>query len=195
MPKAEQTRALIIKKTASLFNVKGFVGTTLTDMEKATGLTKGSIYNNFANKDELALAVFDHNLKSVNAAIQNEMNKYAAAKDQLLAFADVYINSLKHPFPEGGCPILNTATEADDTHPELRKKASAAILTLKNKIAGVIEKGMKQKEFASSVNAEEVALTMIATIEGGIMISKVTGKPGYLKTVMKSVEKTIHDLA
>ena len=195
MPKAEETKAWIIEKTAPVFNRKGFTGTTLSDMEEATGLTKGSIYNNFVNKDEVALAVFDYNLAMVNNLVSAEMSKHTTAKGQLLAYVNVYGNDvLKRPFPKGGCPVLNTAVESDDTHPELRKKASAAITAWKNKIVSLIEKGKKDKEFRHSVNAEEVALTMVATIEGGIMVSKVTGRLNYLKTVMKSVEKMILDL-
>ncbi len=65
MTKAEQTRAFIIEKTAPLFNKKGFEGTSLSDMTTATGLTKGSIYGNFSNKDEVALEVFDYNLQKI----------------------------------------------------------------------------------------------------------------------------------
>ncbi|MBA4053503.1 MAG: TetR/AcrR family transcriptional regulator [Marivirga sp.] len=195
MPKAEETKAFIIEKTAPLFNTKGFVGTSLTDMEKATGLTKGSIYNNFNNKDEVALAVFDHNLKIINTLIEGEMNKYSSAKGQLLAYVKVYNkNVLQSPFPIGGCPILNTAVEADDSHPALRKKANAAILAWKNKIVSLIEKGIKAKEFRPSVNAEETALTIVATIEGAVMISKVTGNTDHMKTIMRAVEKMIDNI-
>lgn len=196
MPKAEQTRALIIEKTAPLFNMKGFAGTTLSDMEKATGLTKGSIYNNFTDKNEVALAVFDHHVGVVNTIVQAQMSKYDTAREQLLCYVKVYGNdAVKRPFPVGGCPILNTAIESDDTHPGLRKKASAALMDWKDKIAGLIRKGIKNKEFKPAVNVEEVALTMVATIEGAIMISKATGKLNHLRAVLRSVEKMIDDLS
>ncbi len=195
MPKAAQTRALIIEKTAPVFNTKGFAGTSLTEMEKATGLTKGSIYNNFKDKDEVALAVFDYNLQKVNAVIQAKMSQYNTAKDQLLAYVKVYNSSLlKLLFTAGGCPILNTAIESDDTHPALRKKASAAVEDWKETITGLIHKAIQEKEFRPSIQAEEVALTIIAMIEGGIMISRVTGRVHYLKKVLRSVEKMILDL-
>ena len=60
MNKAERTRQYIIEKTAPIFNKKGYAGTSLSDMTGATGLTKGSIYGNFNDKDEVALAAFDH---------------------------------------------------------------------------------------------------------------------------------------
>ena len=56
MKKSEQTKAYIIEKAAPIFNKKGYAGTSLRDMTGATRLTKGSIYGNFANKDEAALA-------------------------------------------------------------------------------------------------------------------------------------------
>lgn len=195
MPKAAETRIFIIEKTAPLFNKKGFVGTSLSDMEKATGLTKGSIYNSFANKDEVAIAVFDHNLQLVNDLISKEMAQYISAKDQLLVYAKVYGQDfLKSPFPEGGCPILNTAIEADDTHPELRKKAHEALLIWKDNIETIIKRGIKNEEFRANINPEDIALAIIASIEGGIMMTKISGKLHYLKSIMRSIEKTIQDL-
>ncbi|MCF0055816.1 TetR/AcrR family transcriptional regulator [Dyadobacter sp. CY356] len=195
MSKAEKTKAFIIEKTAPIFNRKGYAGTSINDMTDATGLTKGSIYGNFSNKDEVALAAFDYNLLKVNKIFQDEMSQQNTAKGQLLVFVHVYMNFLSHPFPSGGCPILNTAVEADDTHPELRKKVVSGIVNWKNRIIAVIEKGIEQKEFPSSVDPEQIALTIIATIEGGVMITQATGKLNYLKLIMKSIEKLVNDLS
>ncbi len=194
MSKAELTRQLIIEKTAPIFNTKGFEGTSLNDMTRATGLTKGSIYGNFANKDEVALAAFDFNIGCVQRIISAEMSKYATAREKLLVYVNVYENFLKHPFPEGGCPMLNTATESDDTHPALKKKASQAVLQWKNRIEELIEKGMAAKEFRKTTDPEAIALTIIAAIEGAIMITKLTGKINYRSSVMQSVKQIIDNL-
>jgi len=194
MSKAAQTKAFIIEKTAPIFNKKGFAGTSLSDMTEATGLTKGSIYGNFSNKDEVALAVFDHNMNKVNQIIQAEMSKHSTAKEQLLALVHIYNNSPDFLFPDGGCPMLNTAIEADDTHPQLRLKAANAIITWKNKLTSLLEKGIKNQEFKAIPDPEQIALTLIATIEGGVMISKLTGKLNHLRLIMKSVERQIRSL-
>src|SRR5258708_491370 len=99
MSKAERTRQLIVEKTAPIFNTKGFAGTSLSDMTEATGLTKGSIYGNFTNKDEVALAAFDHNLQKLRNIVGQEMAKQTTARGQLLAYVRVYDNFLKYPFP------------------------------------------------------------------------------------------------
>lgn len=194
MSKAEKTRQFIIEKTAPIFNTKGYAGTSLNDMTASTGLTKGSIYGNFANKDEVALAAFDYNLQQVSNIISDQMSKVDSVKDKLLVYVTVYSNCLKQTFPTGGCPILNTAIEADDTHPELRKKAIAAIFAWKSKVTKLIEKGIDNKEFNAAVDPEEIALTIIAMIEGGTMLAKLTGKYDHRKSVMKSVERLIEGL-
>ncbi|MCW3117155.1 MAG: TetR/AcrR family transcriptional regulator [Chitinophagaceae bacterium] len=194
MSKAGQTKAFIIEKTAPIFNKKGYEGTSMSDMTRATGLTKGSIYGNFANKDEVALAVFDFNLQKIETIIRSEMAKHETAKDKLLVYVNVYDNFLSHPFPEGGCPILNTATECDDTHPELKKRAASAIHSWKNKIIHLIEKGIASREFSKNADAEKTAITMIANIEGAIMITKLTGKMNYRTAIMENVKAMIDNL-
>ena len=191
MSKAERTRQLIVEKTAPIFNTKGFAGTSISDMTEATGLTKGSIYGNFTSKDEVALACFDHNLHKVSAAIRDEIAAQNAFRDQLLVYVRVYDNFLKYPFPVGGCPILNTAVEADDTHPQLKNKVNDAILGWKDRLVAIIEKGKVAKEFKKDVDPEQTALTMIAMIEGAILITKATGKLNYRKAILHSVEKLI----
>ncbi|MFT3703432.1 MAG: TetR/AcrR family transcriptional regulator [Agriterribacter sp.] len=192
--KAEKTRQFIIEKTAPIFNAKGYAGTSLNDMTEATGLTKGSIYGNFSNKDEVALAVFDFNLKKVNSIVAHELSKESSAKQKLLVYIKVYQDFLKYPFPEGGCPVLNTAVEADDTHPLLKQKAGEAILNWKKMIAGLIKQGIEQKEFRKGVDTEETALSIIAMIEGATMIARVTGKTQFRTIIMQSVKKLVQAL-
>ena len=193
--KAEKTKQFIVEKTAPIFNMKGYAGTSLNDMIQATGLTKGSIYGNFVNKDDVALAAFDFNLKKVNEVISTEMASRKTFREKLLAYTKVYENFLEFPFPEGGCPVLNTAVDADDTHPMLKQKAADAIMHWKNAIAKLIQKGIGNNEFRPDVDPEQIALTIIATIEGAIMITKLTGKLNYRRAIMGSVEKLINDLA
>jgi len=192
MSKAEKTRQFIVEKTAPIFNKKGYAGTSISDMTDATGLTKGSIYGNFANKDEVALAAFDHNVRKVTSMIRAEMDKKKTIREKLLVYADVYNNT--HAFPEGGCPILNTAVESDDTHEDLKKKVVDVLMSWKDLIISLLQQGIENKEFREIQDPEQTALSIIATIEGGIMIARVTGKPHYRRQVMDHVGKMIRNL-
>jgi len=195
MKKSEQTRAFIIEKTAPIFNKKGYAGTSLSDMTGATNLTKGSIYGNFANKDEVALAAFDYNLYRVNSILNQETARFSSAREKLLVYGKVYTDFSDYPFPPGGCPVLNTAIESDDTHPELRKKVINAIRSWKRNLVSIIEKGKEAGEFGKQIPAEQTALTILALIEGGIMISRVTGKTAYRTAIMDSLTKYIEQIS
>ncbi|RZJ16808.1 MAG: hypothetical protein EON51_18140 [Acinetobacter sp.] len=110
----------------------------------------------------------------------------------------VYVNSYEEIFnsvcDDGGCPILNTAIDADDTHPQLRNQVAKAVLSWKEKLIQILEQGRADGEFNAGINAEQIALTIIAMIEGSIMISKLLGSSTHIATVMKSLKKMIDDL-
>lgn len=194
MGKAEKTRSYIIEKTAPIFNIKGFAGTSMNDITEATGLTKGSIYGNFKNKDEVALEVFEHNKKKIQDLFAMEIGKKKSYRDKLLAYPELYEQFFNGHFIDGGCPIMNTAIEADDTHPLLKEASKKALLLWKDSLTTLVQKGIDNKEFKPDTNPEDTALQMLAIIEGTVMISKLTGRINYLKTLMLSLRKLINEL-
>jgi len=194
MTKAEKTRNFIVEKTAPIFNMKGYAGTSLNDITAATGLTKGSIYGNFSNKDEVALAAFDYNLHNIVSRVEKEINRQKEVKGKLLVYVNIYQHLLSGVVAEGGCPILNTAIDADDTHPELKARALKAVSGWKNRIMELVEAGIASKEINTDHNPEQIALTIIAMIEGGIMISRLTAKPAYWNLIMDSLKKYVNSL-
>jgi AcrR family transcriptional regulator len=195
MSKAEKTKQFIIEKTAPLFNMKGYSGTSMSDITTATGLTKGSIYGNFENKDEVAIAAFKFNVKKLQDAFAREIEKQTTFKDKLLVYPRLYSDYYELRITKGGCPIINTATESDDTHPVLRKKVENTILAWKDKLVYFIEQGIIAGEFkANNIDPEKTALTIIAIIEGAVMITKITGNLSNLSDIMLSLNKIINDL-
>lgn len=194
LSKAERTRQFIIETTASIFNTKGYAGTSLNDLTDATGLTKGSIYGNFENKEEVALAAFDYNLSKVKGRIQQHLDQANTYSQKLLVYSDVYRTFFRIPFIQGGCPILNTAVEADDTNNLLKDRAAKALQQWKKGIIDLIKAGVASGEFKEDVEPERIALSMIALIEGGIMIAQATNMPTSLDKVLKTVELLIEQL-
>jgi len=54
-----RTRAEIIGVSHRLFLLQGFHGTTMRQIAKNAGVALGSLYNHFADKDDLFSAVFE----------------------------------------------------------------------------------------------------------------------------------------
>ncbi len=193
--KAERTRQFIIEKAAPIFNKKGIAGTTLSDLTKATGLTKGSIYGNFKDKDEVAISVFKYNFDNLARFLSREIGKGNTLIEKLLAIPNAYKKLYDHMISFGGCPILNTAIEADDTHKTLCKLTTEAIELLKKEITELLENGQNTGEIKASVNAVKTADVIMSLIEGGLFLSKLTGKKEYMMNSMEQAEKLIQSSA
>jgi AcrR family transcriptional regulator len=192
MSKAEKTKEFIIEKSAPIFNRKGYAGTSLSDIIEATGLTKGSIYGNFENKDEVAIAVYKHNIQALEKRLADAMGDKKSASEKLIAFTEYYRTNWKKMFERGGCPIQNASIEADDNLSFLKKHVQHSIKNWVNTITRVIEEGQKSGEFKKNINAEEFAYAIITILEGGIMLSKIMNNQNLLFSALDRIVPIIH---
>ncbi|MBC6491697.1 TetR/AcrR family transcriptional regulator [Flavihumibacter stibioxidans] len=192
--KSERTKQFIMERTAPVFNEKGYAGTSLSDLTNATGLTKGSIYGNFENKDEVALAAFDYNFSCITSYIRERVSATDNSIERLLVYPTVYRGFMKIPFLKAGCPILNTSTEADDTHPKLKERAANALALWKASVENQVKRGIQRNEIKPDTDPREFAIILLSLIEGAIMQAKVTGKIAELKIAMNYLEKLIQGL-
>lgn len=173
MQKGEQTRRHIVLKSAELFNQKGYAGCSMNDIMEATGLQKGGIYRNFKSKDEIALEAFEYAIDTVSQHFSEAIRNANTTLEKVGAFFNVYEDVINNPPIKGGCPLLNTAVDSDDTNLLLREKALGVFYIFLNMIEGIIEEGIQNEELKPDINTKEVASFIIATLEGSIMASKL----------------------
>ena len=173
MSKAQETRAKIIRQAAELFNQKGYAASSISDIMHATGLKKGGIYNHFKSKEELALYAFDYAVGQVSNKIWRNAIAKKNAKDRLQAMLSSYEEYIDEPPIAGGCPILNTAIEIDDTESVMRDRTLRAMNSWRRLIVSIVNKGIKKGEVRSHIEPDFIATIIIATVEGAIMMSKL----------------------
>lgn len=190
--KGEQTRELIIRQSAVVFNQRGFFGTSISDIMQETGLEKGGIYNHFkAGKEELALAAFDYAVAHINHKLETALRDKANTVDQLLGFAAVLESAFDDPELPGGCPILNTAIESDDAHPALRKRTESAMAGLIARLRHIIDSGIANGEIRGEVHSQEAAVVFISTMEGALMMSRLYNDRCYITFALRHIEQFI----
>ncbi|WP_316632341.1 TetR/AcrR family transcriptional regulator [uncultured Flavobacterium sp.] len=192
MTKGEETKQFIIEKAAPIFNTKGIAATAMSDIMEATKLSKGSMYVHFENKDVLACAAVDHNMKILGNKLQAEMSKSKTAKGELFAYIDFFSNPVTPPII-GGCPLLNFGTEADDTNPVIKEKINNAIKLNQQLIQTIINRGISNKEFNPDWNYAEFATIMFAMMEGGHLISRMSGNNDKMKIIINSLKAMIEE--
>jgi TetR/AcrR family transcriptional repressor of nem operon len=173
MGKGEQTRAMILARVAPLFNQQGYSGSSLSDIMQQTGLEKGGIYNHFKSKEQLALEAFDYSYAILDQRIRAMLAGKKHAIERLSALLAYFQELADDPPIAGGCPILNTAIEADDAEPALRDRARGAMDELRSTVRRIISKGIERGEVRPGIDVETWTSVMIATLEGAVMLSRL----------------------
>ena len=186
--KGEQTRERIIHESASLFNVHGYAGTSLSDIIEATEIQKGGLYRHFGSKEEIAVAAFDYALQRRIEEIRAAVADDRPVIQQLGAICRTFLKLVENPAIPGGCPILNSAVEADDTFPPLKQKAYQALDGLRLLIQRLIANGKTKGEIQPYVNGDVVATILISTCEGALMMSKLCDDRAHLHRAMDHLD-------
>lgn len=171
MPKGQKTRARIIAEAASLFNQRGFEGGSLSELMEATGLEKGGIYRHFSSKEELAAEAFDYAWKVALDTRMHDLDRVPNSVDKLKQFIVNFID--RRPSVPGGCPLLNTAIDADDGNPVLRERARKGLYEWRDRLSSIVDSGIKRGEIQRGVDAKQVATLIISSLEGALVLGRL----------------------
>jgi AcrR family transcriptional regulator len=195
MTKADRTRLHIIEKTAPVFNRKGYDGASLAELAEAAGLTKGALYGNFADKEEMALEAFKYSTAKVKELVHRELEGGGTYRAQLSALLGFYSKYVFDPPIPGGCPLLNTAIEADDHRTSMRRVVVKELMSCISFISDLIRQGIKTKEFHPDTEPTEIAYTIFCAIEGALMYSRVERSREPMDIIIKHCEKILDQIS
>jgi TetR/AcrR family transcriptional repressor of nem operon len=188
LTKGARTRQQIVEAAASIFNQRGYEGSTFSELMEATGLEKGGIYRHFSGKEELAGEAFDYMWQTARDLRLTGLNGLTGVT-WLKAYISNFVNN-RSPVA-GGCPILNTAIDADDGNPMLRMKVTKALKSWRCRLRTVIENGMESGEIRPGVDARAAATLIVATLEGALMMSRIERTYQPLRDVQRHLNSYI----
>jgi len=188
MTKGEQTRRDIVEKAAPLFNQKGFEGTSLADLMRATGLQKGGIYRHFSGKKELAAEAFDY---AWEKAVHGRLDGVADVPDcvdRLKKTIDNFVERRVGLVP-GGCPLMNTAVEADDGNPVLRARARKALQGWTERLSRITAEGITKRQIDRGVAPQQLSQLIIGSLEGALLISRLQNDEEPLRAMRQHLNE------
>lgn len=190
LSKAERTKQFILETAVPLYNEKGISGVNIDDILEATKLTKGCLYGHFENKEDLSEQVIDLSLKMVSDRIRASVYQAKTVKGKVFAFLDFYKNPIE-TYISGGCPIFNTAVEADDNYPLIKEKVAKVFRSGQQELAAVLQEGINNGEFSSKLDPVVFAFKLAASVEGGIVMCRVMGTAKPMQGLVKSLKSEL----
>jgi len=186
--KAQRTTAFIIETVAPVFSKHGYVGTSMSDLTEATGLTKGALYGNFENKEALALSAFEYNSKCLLEIIDEKLSIPGTSLDKLFALTKFYRSYDVFTIEIGGCPILNVGVDAQHNNKLLTAAVGETIRTIEGKIALVLENGVNSNELHLPVTPLQFAKQLYTMLQGAVAMFTMTQDRKYLMNTVAYLE-------
>ena len=191
MSKGAETKDRIVRESAALMNVRGFVATPISEILDVTGLKKGGLYNHFASRDEVAGAAFDYAADKALAFMREVERRPRAATEPLLAEVDAnreYGN--RYPLP-GGCPQLRGAVESANGPDWLRERSRGALVKMTGIFERLLSEGRGDGSIGADVDPEASALAIVAALEGSIMLSNLYKSAAPASAALDMIERYI----
>jgi AcrR family transcriptional regulator len=107
----------------------------------------------------------------------------ADAVERLVSMIEAFATTARRPAIEGGCPMMNTAIEADDTHSELRERARDSMTLWHRLIGRIVKDGKAAGTFAPELDPYALASTITAALEGALMLARLYDDPAHMDRV------------
>jgi AcrR family transcriptional regulator len=165
----------IIQESLKLFSSKGFLSTSITEILKEAGTSKGGLYNHFKTKEELFSAVLSESRKIWRernlAGLDDIENPVEKIRRLLENYRDRYlIGSGNLP---GGCIFVRVSVESaelGDQRPHLAQEINEGFDRLKSMIKGFLDQAKDAAELRDETNTEDVADVIFLGMLGASVI-------------------------
>ena len=170
-----ETRRRILEVAAESFADRGYAGTSLSDVLKASGVTKGGFYFHFPSKEALALAALRYKQEQWTGAVMAAVMRHPRAVDQLEAMVDALCDQHEH---DPACrAISRLCTELGDEHPELRPELGTQLTTWMDLVAALLRRGQDEGDIRPDVEPEIAAEVAVESFIGLETVAEVlTGR-------------------
>ncbi len=188
--KADRTRSNILDEATRVFNRKGFSATSINDILKASGTTKGSLYFHFSSKGEIGLEVLKREKQAFMSFLDDILNEGPPGQSLHNFFFAAMAKHSQQDFI-GGCIFGNTALEVSDTSPELAAFVAGVFDDWIMKIAQNVDQAQQIGQIRKDVPARNLAEMIVSTVEGGIMQTRLLKSRKPLQHSLETLQKIL----
>jgi AcrR family transcriptional regulator len=177
------TQQRIVAAAASLIGERGVAGTSLDDIRAATKSSKSQLYHYFGDKHGLVHAVIEYQSALV---LGFQVDALASVHDwqDLERWGGSMVAMLEQQGTRGGCPIGTLAAALADNDEPFRTALSDAFQSWRDAIGGALERLRDNRLLASDADLEGLTTTMLAAIQGGLLLAKTSRDSSQLRVAL-----------
>jgi len=177
-PPQHESKSRILDAALQVIRAKGYTATTIDDVCREAGLTKGSFFHHFKSKEALALAAADH-FASMAAGLFETAPYHAPADplERVLGYVDFRIAILRGELPQFTCLLGTMVQETYETHPAIREACERGICGHAAEVAKDLAEAKQKYAPEAAWTAESLGLYTQAVIQGAFILAKARHGP------------------
>lgn len=178
------TRDRIVGAAAAEMFARGVAGTSLEEVKTAAGVSSSQLYHYFADKRALVLAVVQHQTEAVLGG-QEPLLSNLDSLEALRAYRDFVVASQREVACVGGCPIATLGGELAESDEDARRLTAEGLGRWEDGIRGGLRAMQERGEL--DADPDQLALTFLAAIQGGLMLTQMRRETGPLEVAMDTM--------
>lgn len=183
-------RDKILQSAAALFSRNGYHTTSMDDIVKESGLSKGAIYGYFKSKDDLFLALSDKQIESMIDCMQDVFSPNDSAKKKLMKAAEIHFRQITYLNDIWRVALELWAESPKIPSLEIRVRKHYDIVH--KFFADIIYEGKKNEEFRKDIDPDMLSSILLATL-GGLSIHTRMGQKFDWQKIKKSLFALLYE--
>lgn len=169
-------RGKLLLAALRVIRAKGYSATTVDDLCREAGVTKGAFFHHFKTKDDLAVAAVDYWAEWTSAFFETApYHDHDDPLERILAYIDFRKSMISGATAECTCLSGTMVQEVYDRNPEIRDACHRSIWVHAGTLVEDLEEAMRLHEVTLPIRAESLALHMQAVIQGAFVLAKASG--------------------
>jgi TetR/AcrR family transcriptional repressor of nem operon len=171
-------RQRLLDAALVLIRRQGYGGTTVDDLCREAGVTKGAFFHHFVSKEALAVAAADYWSDLTGGLFADApYHDHADPLDRVLGYIDFRKAILQGRVPEFTCLVGTMVQEVYDSNPAIRSACDASISGHAAKLEDDIAAAIAQRGMNPSWTPRSLALHTQAVLQGAFILAKAKGGP------------------
>ena len=172
-----------LERAIDIFSVRGYHGTSISDLSDAMQLTAGSIYKAFKDKRGVLLAAFDRYRVLRSRKLKAAIAPFPLGRDKIRAALQFYAEAAHGELGQRGCLVIATAAELAASDPVAAERVDVAHATNEAVMKDCILLGHSDGSVSTNIDAADTARALLCLLQG----MRIVGKTGRNRAEMMAV--------
>ncbi|WP_417819683.1 TetR/AcrR family transcriptional regulator [Terasakiella sp.] len=181
----------VLTQVMTLFWEKGYGATSMMDIQNATGLKPGSLYDCFGDKHQLFLDAIEYYR---NTVVRERLDKLASPGPARPRLEEFFNDLIEFSLGEGrklGCLMSNSAVEMSQVDPQIKGLVQDNLVEIAQAFCDVVQDGQTSGEFKTNEAPEDIARFLVSTVQGLRVLAKSSTSKETLTTTTRLALKIL----